>query len=361
MSQIAISVPVGAYHPLIEDCLQSLIIQTPAPEVAFLDASGDPRVKAVADKYADHLAYRRHGPDSGQSDAILEGWENTNAPILGWLNADDALYPGAMEVAIAAFDRSASGDRPDVVYGHSMIIDDAFAFTGFHWAVEPPSDRLLHADIISQPSCFFRRELHERVGKLNKDLHYTMDWDLWVRFWQANARFEFIDQTFSKVLWTEEAKTGGFGKGRRTELDRIINQNANASTKLKSKVGFALHHAFEYMMPKNVARQLRRTLAPSQTRIHGLGRNGEIDQRADIPLVHYIPDGVRSLQLQFNQPANNIDIDLTFRHQVDRKGAQVGVQFETPWQAAHHLQLQLTNLQGSGALLERIFLHSGDV
>ena len=69
----SISVPIGAWHPLLPDCLESLAIQTPRPNVALLDASGDPRVAQAAERYDDLIVYRRHGPDKGQSDAILEG------------------------------------------------------------------------------------------------------------------------------------------------------------------------------------------------------------------------------------------------------------------------------------------------
>ena len=90
-----ISVPIGAYHPFLETCLKSLAAQEAPVQIALLDASGDDRVRAVAEKH-DHLfAYCRHGPDGGQSDAIIEGWRNTDGGILGWLNADDFLLPGA--------------------------------------------------------------------------------------------------------------------------------------------------------------------------------------------------------------------------------------------------------------------------
>ena len=50
----------------------------------------------AVDQFSDLVAYRRAGPDGGQSDAIIEGWDNLSGDILGWLNADDALYPGAL-------------------------------------------------------------------------------------------------------------------------------------------------------------------------------------------------------------------------------------------------------------------------
>ena len=280
----AISVPIGGYHPLLRDCLRSLAIQTPRPQIAALDASGDPKVAAVLDEFADIIAYRRAGPDGGQSDAIIEGWENVAGDVLGWLNADDALYPGALAEAAAHF---RSRPETDVFYGHTVIIDDDDIIKGYHWAVEPPSERILSGGIISQPSCFFKRRKLNEIGGLDRDLHYTMDWDLWVRFWRAGADFQFTENTLSRVLWSREAKTGGFNRARRRELERIIGANANFIQRVKSRLGFALHHVFEYLTPPALADAVRRRPGNDAHAVHGLARSGEVKASAVIPLVHF--------------------------------------------------------------------------
>lgn len=347
-SRFSISVPVGAWHPLLADCLQSLAIQSPRPNVALLDASGDPLVKKTADEFSDLFAYRRHGPDKGQTDAILEGWGAAPGDILGWLNADDALYPGALA---AAAERLAAADAPDVVYGHSVIVNDEASVTGYHWAVEPPSDYLLAGDIISQPSCFFRRDAHDRIGGLDSALHYTMDWDLWVRLWRAGAKFAFIDRTMSRVLWTREAKTGGFGAARRKELERIINQNASPWRRMKSRAGFALHHLFEYVLPAPAARALRGRLAAGGAFINGLGRNGEIETSAAIPLVHYRREPVAAIIAEFEtvQDAALHAANATAGAGPESKSARLDL--PAPWPAGETLHLTIKNAAAKPALL----------
>jgi len=347
----SISVPVGAYHPLLPECLQSLAIQTPRPAVALLDASDDPRVKEAADAFGDLIAYRRHGPDCGQSDAIIEGWKNAPGDILGWLNADDALYPGALKHAADIF---TAQPETGIAYGHSIIIDDNFAVTGFHWAVELPSEMLLAGDIISQPSCFFRRSAYEKVGGLNVDLHYTMDWDLWVRLWKEGAKFAFIDEVMSRVLWTREAKTGGFGAARRKELDRIIGQNASLTRRTKSRIGFALHHMLEYVAPPALARPLRRRLTSSGAQICGLGRNGEIRGNAIIPLVHYKDAPIRTITADFEAVKNA---------SLSAKGVEAvaittstRLDLPSPWPAGETMILSIANNAPAPALLSRLRL-----
>ncbi len=292
--RFAISVPIGAWHPLLPDCIESLCAQGNAVEIAALDASGDRRVAETLDRFHDRFVYRRTGADAGQSDAIIEGWANTSAPFLGWLNADDALYPHALETVAK---RLKAAPDVDVLYGDSTIIDDEAAYRGFHWAVKPPGERLLRDCIISQPSCFFRRAAVEDIGGLNRDLHYTMDWDLWVRLWRAGARFDFVDEVLSRVLWSRDAKTGGFNKARRAELERIIGANRGFVEKTKSRVGFALHHVLEYGVPASLSDRIRRRKAGRGRIIGGIDRAGRVHDCARLPLVHYGESPVRSFEL----------------------------------------------------------------
>ncbi|MEM9619531.1 MAG: glycosyltransferase [Pseudomonadota bacterium] len=283
----AISVPIGSYHPLLHDCLASLSIQTPAPAIAVLDASDDPRVSNVLDKFNDILTYRRSGPDNGQADAIRTGWDNINGEILGWLNADDALYPGALQKAASHFHKFPD---TDVFYGNSTIIDDNNITRGYYWSVEPPSERLLSGCTIAQPSCFFRRSAVDQIGGLDTTLHYTMDWDLWTRLWLSGARFNFSEDVLSRILWSRKAKTGGYGKKRRLELNRIIDANANTVGKIKSRLGFGLHHLLEYATPPSTAKYIRRIFRKNRPQIFGMDRTGAVLSRASIPLAHYSSD-----------------------------------------------------------------------
>ena len=54
------------------------------------------------------------------------------------------------------------------------------------------------------PSAFFRRELFERVGGFDTSLDVCMDWDLWIRFMKAGARFRRIgDYCWGLRQWTQ--------------------------------------------------------------------------------------------------------------------------------------------------------------
>ena len=280
----SISMPIGAWHPLLRDAIESLLAQDASVQIAFLDASGDVRVKAIADEYNAHLHYRRHGPDKGQSDAILEGWRETDGEFLGWLNADDLVYPGALDLALKQF----QNDRSiDLVYGHSTIIDDAKRIRSYHWAVEATPPHILEGGIISQPSCFFKRKAYEAIAPLNVDLHYTMDWDLWIRLYKSGAKFQFIDAPMSLVLWAEGTKTSSFNAARQAELRRIIQEYAPDQKQKKIMRSFAIHNFMDRLPGRALQKTLARLLIRGRKTINGLSGDGQLLDGAKVPIVHY--------------------------------------------------------------------------
>lgn len=295
MISFAVSVPIGAYHPFLPYCLKSLRAQSVPVQIALLDASGDPRVKALADLHDDIIVYRRHGPDAGQSAGIVEGWENIDGEILAWLNADDVLFPNAFESAVPLFEMGA-----DVVCAHSVVTDETGATTGYHWGVEVPGPNLLKSNVISQPSCFFRRDACRQAGGLNQDLHYTMDWDLWIRLYRNNADFHFVDDTFSQVMWGRKTKTASFNRLRRDEIRDILSLYTDAEERTKILKAFARESRID-RLPVSYARTLAgRFLAKGRPVVHGFSGTGEVSSSAEIPIVHYLDHEVRGIQVKFS-------------------------------------------------------------
>lgn len=237
-ARFAIAMPVGAWHPLLPAALDSLACQDTGIEIAFLDASGDPRVAAAADASGLDFTYRRTGPDKGQAAAIAEGWARTRAPILGWLNADDLLVPGALAAVSQAFDADSDAG---VVHGGLDFIDEAGHVIGVHDHVAEAGPLLYRSNLISQPSCFARRSSVEAAGGIDETLVYTMDWELWVRLYANGVRFARIDRTLSHVYMGSGTKTAEVTPRRLAEIARLVNRNAGPWSALKSTLSVALH------------------------------------------------------------------------------------------------------------------------
>jgi GT2 family glycosyltransferase len=342
--RFSISTPVGAYHDLLPYCLESLRRQSVPLEVCLLDASSDPRVERLADAFQDVITYRRHGPDGGQAAAIREGWDHSDGEILGWLNADDLLYPDALAAAAAAF---AADPGLDVVYGHSAICDDRMRMTGYHWAVTPAGHDLRLGCNISQPSCFFRRTATAAAGGLDAGLHYTMDWDLWLRLQANGARFAFVNEPLSAVFWGEGTKTSGFNAARRGELTRLIRRYAPPELQARVFRGFAMQAALDQVRPTSVQRFARERLFRNRPRVFGVGPDGRLDETAVLKWFHLEAAPKRTLSVTVSGQGR---LDAQASRPVantEWSGTGVAVRFAEPVSAGETVTVELRRADGS--------------
>jgi glycosyltransferase involved in cell wall biosynthesis len=177
--RISVITPSFNQAAYLEETLRSVLLQGyPDFELIVVDGGSTDGSVALLEKYAPHLTAWASEPDRGQSDAINKGFRRATGAVLGWLNSDDAYFPGALQ----AIGRAAR-ERPDagLIYGAGAKIDP----TGRVLKTIPfrPVDlRLLHTRFyILQPSSFVRRAALDAVGLLDADQHYVMDWDLALR------------------------------------------------------------------------------------------------------------------------------------------------------------------------------------
>ncbi|MCI4645869.1 MAG: glycosyltransferase [Hyphomonadaceae bacterium] len=234
-----LSVPIGAWNPALPSAVASLLAQDVDLRLALLDASGDARMAEALAPLQPLTAYHRTGPDAGQAAAIQEGWDAVEGEVYGWLNVDDFLFPDALARVAATFEAS-----PDcaAVTGQSILVTPEFHHLGAHPSVAPPSALLLRSNTISQPSTFVRRDALAEVGWLNTGLHYTMDWDLWVRLHLAGARFASLEAALSGVVMDAGTKTAQFNTRRALEIAGLVRRTEGSLTALKSLIGVWRYH-----------------------------------------------------------------------------------------------------------------------
>ena len=336
-----IAVPVGREDARLAIALRSLVAQQVEMNIALLDASESYRVRQIVRRFDDDLALRVHRPDAGQAAAIREGWETTSGNILCWLNADDSLLPGTLQKVDEIFSTS---PETDVVYGHSVLIDSHDRTTGYHMAVEPMSDTIYRSNIISQPSCFVRRSAVDSVGGLNEELHYVMDWDLWIRLYKVGSVFRFVEEPFSNVVWETGTKTASIAPQRLKEIFTLVDLHAGLPYALETNIGVLSHHVGNYTSLSGLRKNLRlhHPFATPKS-IAGIDRDGFIDSTARIPITNRTSSDASVLELHIEGAKDGCaNIEFDFEPQAQAAGDVMRLALDTPVRTGEGRWLSVT-------------------
>lgn len=203
-----ISVVTPSYNQgsFLEETIRSVLLQG-YPELEFIIIDGgstDDSVDIIR-KYERWITYWVSEPDKGQTYAIDKGIGKATGDIFAWLNSDDVYPPGVLQQVAAEF---ISNPEIDLVYGDCEMIDDiGNTFSRFNVRAGG-LEELLGENFISQPSAFFSKNGLQEVGGLDCDLHYAMDYDLWIRMFLKGLRALYVPKVFSCFRYHNASKSG---------------------------------------------------------------------------------------------------------------------------------------------------------
>ncbi len=172
----------------LRDTLRSVLAQREQIlEYVVCDGGSSDGSKELIEQHARQIDRWQSGPDGGQSAALQGAFARAKGDVLGWINSDDLLLPGAIAAVRRAFLRDPA---LDVVMGWLAFVDAGTRVVRMHRSLRPlPWLMRLGVTYLNQPAMFFRRRAYEAVGGLDPKLACMMDSDLWYRFVRAGVRF----------------------------------------------------------------------------------------------------------------------------------------------------------------------------
>jgi glycosyltransferase involved in cell wall biosynthesis len=203
-----ISIVTASYNQgaFIARTIESLLEQGYSElEHIVIDGMSTDETGQVLSRYR-HLRVVRE-PDRGQADAINKGMRLATGDILGFLNADDTLLPGALHRVAREIDPRRGRH---VVMGRCRFIDTEDNFLG----IEHPSAFTSHRRVLAiwkghcipQPAVFWTPEVWQRCGPLDEAEHLYLDYDLFCRFSKC-YRFHAIDEPLATYRLHPQSKT----------------------------------------------------------------------------------------------------------------------------------------------------------
>ena len=218
--KISVITPSFNQEQFIEQTILSVISQGyPRLEYIIMDGGSTDNSVEIIKKYEKHLTHWQSKKDTGQAAAINEGFSIATGEILCWLNSDDAYMPGIFRKIAQLF---SDNNAAEIIFGNCLHFNDQSKKTRGSDVVKAHQRfELSLCDYIIQPSTFFTRSAWLQTGLLNEKLHFTFDWDWFIRAQKSSVRLTPIQEYFSLYRIHDTHKSGAGGNKRAAELKQI--------------------------------------------------------------------------------------------------------------------------------------------
>lgn len=218
---VKFSVVVPSFNQVrfLRRALESLLIQRPDVDLECIVMDGGSEDGSVDEirRFALAAAERgigvhwQSGRDGGQAAALRSGMSRATGDVHAYLNSDDCYLPGALRRVRDAFESDPSamwvtGDCR-IVDSEGREIQRSVRAYKRYWARRYTRTRLHLLNFIAQPATFWRRDAADRVGEFDARLHYTMDYDYWLRLAGLGAP-AYVDEAVAEFRIHGESKGG---------------------------------------------------------------------------------------------------------------------------------------------------------
>lgn len=211
MDDIKISIVTPSYNQgdYIEETIQSILNQTYKNiEYIIQDGCSSDKTIEVLNKYKNEDNIKVYiEKDKGQSEAINKGFRKSTGELIGWINSDDILERDCIEKIVKKYKQD---KNVSILYGDIELIDSRGGHIGNVNLNDITYNKLLNVNPnITQQGSFYKTELVKKIGYLDENLHYTMDYDLWLRLLKENDKAVKVKGVIAKFRLHNESKTSG--------------------------------------------------------------------------------------------------------------------------------------------------------
>lgn len=186
--KISIVTPNLNTGEFIERTILSVLSQGyPNLEYIVVDGGSTDHSLSIIRDYQSDITHWVSEADNGLYDALNKGFKMTSGEIMGYLNSDDMLYPGALVRLAQLFSKHSAVQwlqgYPTVFNEHDKVI---FTRPPRHLARYFYARRFTSShEFIQQESTFWSRRLWEKAGgRFNSQYRLAGDFELWLRFYR---------------------------------------------------------------------------------------------------------------------------------------------------------------------------------
>jgi glycosyltransferase involved in cell wall biosynthesis len=249
LPRISIVTPCYNHAQYIEWTVRSVLLQRyPNLEYIFMDGGSTDGTQDIVAPYRDRFSHYVSERDKGQSDAIHRGFKESTGEIMAYLNSDDMLAPGTLHYVAEFF---AKHPNVDVLYSHRCTVDSANKAL-WYWILPKHNNYLMMRwDLIPQETTFWRRGLYEKVGPIDPQYRFAMDYELFIRFMREGTLHR-TNRFLGAFRQHDSAKTSQLletvGKQEIEQVWRKYGLKNSRLDPIRSKMFFygAMRHGCQY-------------------------------------------------------------------------------------------------------------------
>lgn len=251
-------------------------------EYILVDPGSRDGSRDVIAEASSRLAQVVFEPDQGPADGLNHGFARATGHIYGYVNADDALLPGAVSEAVAYFE---THPHVDVVYGDGYLVD------ADGWVIRPidssPFDltRYSYGHVtVLQPATFFREHWFRDVGGFNASNPVSWDGEFVVDVALLGGVLRHVRRRWAAWAMYSETISGGAGYDRKwsTEQARLFQRIRGRPIGRGDLLSSAAHRVERWLVsPGTVAERARGivTAPPSLRLVHDGGHVAVVSRR----------------------------------------------------------------------------------
>lgn len=219
---VSILTPVYNQVRYIAETLDSVLSQGyPNLEYLVIDDGSTDGTPEILKTYSNRIKLESQS-NMGETATVNKGVAMLSGEIVGVINGDDPLLPGAVEAIAQRFI-----DDPDlaVVYPDWKMIDADGKLLEYRKTKDYDYANMVRGhNCLPGPGTFFRRELFLKLNGRDPNFRYVADFDFWLRAGLV-GRFARIPQTLATHRWySGGTSTAARGAAMAEEHIQLINK-----------------------------------------------------------------------------------------------------------------------------------------
>jgi len=187
-------------------------------EIVVIDDGSTDNTKNVLSQYKNKIKYI-YQENKGQAAARNNGIRESKGEFIAFLDSDDLLMPGAIELQVNAL---SSESNIKLAYGRIMEIDSKGRAIVTHRNNQRYKSGSVYGDLlldyfIQTSTVMVRKECFNHIGYFDESIRGTEDWDMWLRI-SRHFKVQCIDAIIAKYRVHNANSIGNIDKLFKNEL-----------------------------------------------------------------------------------------------------------------------------------------------